>query len=86
MKRNILLLLILIVTITANAQKDNEPLLKEIYFTNRAGEEIPGKVKVSDKWVYMVIESTNAIGEKVVLKMDEDGEYFYKKEVPSKLL
>ncbi|NQX98228.1 MAG: hypothetical protein HRT73_10160 [Flavobacteriales bacterium] len=79
MERNILLLFIFIITITANAQKDNDPQLKEIYFTNRAGEKITGKVKVADKWVYMVIESANAIGEKVVLKMDEDENYFYKR-------
>ncbi len=77
--KNILLLLIIIISITANAQQENSPELKEIYFTNKAGEKITGSLTVAEKVVYMVIESANAIGEKVVLKMDKDESYFYKK-------
>lgn len=78
MKKSILLLVVLIISISANAQKDSEPELKEIYFTNKAGEKITKSVTVADKMVYMVIESADAIGERVVLTMDKDESYFYK--------
>lgn len=80
MNKTILLQFMLLLSITINAQKDSVPQLKEIYFTNKLGEKITGTVSVSEKMVYMVIVSANAIGEKVVIKMDEGEDYFYKKE------
>ena len=78
MNKLFLFLLIFSISTAVNAQKENEPFLKEIYFTNKAGEKITGTVSVDEKIVLMVIESENAIGEKVVIKMDEDENYFYK--------
>ncbi|MGB0882011.1 MAG: hypothetical protein ACPGSO_03580 [Vicingaceae bacterium] len=78
MYRYIIFILISFFSITATAQKENSPELKEIYFTNKVGEKITGTVKVEEKIVYMVIESANAIGQKVVITMDEDENYFYK--------
>ncbi len=74
------LLFLFIFTLTATAQYKRAPKLNKIYFTNKLGEEITGTVKVEEKIVYMVIESVNAIGEKVVIKMDEGEDYFYKNE------
>lgn len=79
MKKYVLLILITIITIAANAQKDSAPDIKEIYYTNKAGEKITGIVLGKEKVVYMVIESANIIGKEVVIKMDEGEEYFYKK-------
>ncbi|MDG1477156.1 MAG: hypothetical protein P8Q14_08425 [Vicingaceae bacterium] len=80
MKKYTLLLFILIISITTKAQKENKPELKEIYFINKTGERITGSVSVDEKIVFMIIESVNAIGEKVVIKMDEGEDYFYKNE------
>jgi hypothetical protein len=80
MHRFFLLLLIVSITTSVKSQIGNGPYLDEIYFMNRSGEKIKGTVSVDEKIVYMVIESKNAIGEKVVLTMDEGEDYFYKKQ------
>lgn len=80
MNKYILLFLISFLSITAFGQNKRGPQLTEIYFTNTAGEKITGTVSPDEKIVYMVIKSVNAIGEKVVIKMDEDEDYFYKNE------
>lgn len=80
MKNNILVLLITIMSSAAIAQNDLEPQFIDFYFTDKAGEKITGSVTVADKLVFLYIITENAKGEDVVLTMDEDEEYFYKKQ------
>ena len=67
-------------SITSYAQSNPpDPEIKDIYFTNREGEKVE-QVTYDDKFVYMVVETKNAIGEELVLELDEeDGEFIYKK-------
>ena len=61
------------------AQENKEPFFEEIYFTDKNGERIEGSVTRDMQYVYLVIKSRNAIGEKAKLTMDKDEEYLYKK-------
>ena len=72
--------LVLLFSIAGYAQSNPEPEIKDIYFTNRTGEKVE-EVTYSDKIMYMVVETRNAIGEQLVLELDEeDGEFIYKRE------
>lgn len=74
-----------LVTITTSAQEKEKPApeFKELYFTNRYDERIT-ELRVEDEFVYMVVETANAIGEKVTISLDEeDGNYIYKKKYVS---
>lgn len=77
--KNIITIVLLSMSCFAFAQETPEPFMKEIYFENKEGQRIEDAVSISEKFVYLVIVSENAIGEKVVLKMDEDEEYIYKR-------
>lgn len=74
----VLMIFLLNVTMT-NAQKsiDPEPQFVGYHFTNRHNEKIE-KVVGQDKYVYLVLETTNAIGEKVILNFEEIDDYIYK--------
>lgn len=75
----ILILLALLSFFYAFAQDDKEPFFEEIYFTDKNGTRLEDFVTRDMKYVYMVIKSRNAIGEKAKLTFDEDEEYIYKK-------
>jgi len=66
-------------SINVIAQDKPDPSFVEIYFENREGERVT-EVTYSDEYVYMVIVSKNAIGEKFIMELDEEDEdYIYKK-------
>ncbi len=70
---------LILVTTALSAQKKEKPSpeFKEMYFENMDGERITS-ARVEDKIVYLVVETANAIGEKVKLRLDEeDGDYIY---------
>lgn len=69
----------LLSSLFAFAQEDNDPFFEEIYFTDKKGDRIEGSVTRDMKYVYLLIKSRNAIGEKAKLTMDEDEEYLYQK-------
>ena len=79
MKKSILFLLLFIINITVNAQEEAGPQIHEMYFTNLDGEKISGTVNPDFGMVYLVISSSNSIGKKALITMDEDEEYIYKK-------
>ncbi len=73
---------LILVTTALSAQKKEKPSpeFKEMYFENMDGERITS-ARVEDKIVYLVVETANAIGEKVKLRLDEeDGDYIYQGE------
>lgn len=78
-------LLLFIITIIAfiqitNAQEELEPEFIDYYMTYRSGERATGKVSPSDKVIFLHIITKRAIGDKIVLNIDEDIDYFYKKQ------
>ena len=80
MKKLILLPLFLFLSLSSYAQNELEPELKEVYFIDKNGERIEGSVSPDEGFIYLVIVSNNAIGEKVNITMDENESYFYKKQ------
>ncbi|MCB0510225.1 MAG: hypothetical protein KDC82_05640 [Bacteroidetes bacterium] len=76
----VLSLFLLLCTFLSYAQEDKEPFFEEIYFTDKKGDRIEASVSQDTKYIYMLIKSRNAIGEKAKLTMDEDEEYLYKKQ------
>lgn len=63
---------------SAQEKIETEPQFIGYYFINRNNEKIE-KVTTTDKFVFLVIETSNAIGEKVTLTFDEDeGDWIYK--------
>lgn len=77
--KHILTPLLILSFFCAFAQDDNEPFFEEIYFTDKKGTRLEDFVTRDMKYVYMVIKSRNAIGEKAKLTFDENEEYLYKK-------
>ncbi|WP_109435535.1 hypothetical protein [Aquimarina sp. AU119] len=76
----LILIALALVSITVSAQEKGKPRpeFKEIYFVNRYNERVT-ELRVEDEFMYMVVETANAIGEKVTLSLDEeDGDFIYK--------
>lgn len=76
-----LLALLLGLCLSLHAQEKPEPHFEEYYFLDKKGERLEGSVTVDEKYIYLVIVSSNAIGDKVVLTLDKDEKYFYKKDL-----
>lgn len=79
MKITLLILFILFTVQQLSAQEKTAPHFEEYYFLSKKGEKIEGSVSVGQKKVYLLIISSNAHGEKVILTMDKDENYFYKR-------
>ncbi|MEZ5009961.1 MAG: hypothetical protein R2753_17560 [Chitinophagales bacterium] len=74
----IILLLLSTSIVCAQENTAPEPHFIGYYFTNRNNEKIED-LYMEDKFTFLVIETSNAIGEKVVLTLDDnDGEWIYK--------
>ncbi len=66
------------VTVSAQEKEGPRPEFKEIYFVNRHNERVT-ELRLEDKYMYMVVETANAIGQKVTINLDEeDGDFIYK--------
>ena len=79
MKCSLLLILLISITFLATAQEELKAEYKDVYFTNRAGEKLGENISLEEKVVFMTIETANAIGEKVVITLEEGEDFFYKK-------
>lgn len=62
-------------------KKEKEPKFKSVYFTNAKGDSI-SSISISEKFVYLVVVSKNAKGEKASIKITEEDEdeFIYKKQ------
>lgn len=54
-----------------------EPRLTGYHFTDKEGRKIKGDVNPAQEYIYLVVLSENAIGEKVTIAMDEKAETDY---------
>ncbi len=61
-------------------KNQGEPRFLGYYFSDRDGNKITGQVSPKQKFIYLIVETENAIGEKVTIQMDEKSEtdYIYK--------
>lgn len=58
-------------------KNQGEPRLTGYHFTNKDGKKITGSVTRAQEYIYLVVLSENAIGEKVTIAMDEKTETDY---------
>ncbi|MGB0886120.1 MAG: hypothetical protein ACPGR5_06820 [Chitinophagales bacterium] len=64
--------------IKAQEESKAEPQFIAYYFMNSKQEKLT-TVSYSERYVFLVLETKNAIGEKVTLSLEEDdGDYIYK--------
>lgn len=75
----VLLLTFLETSVNAQEKEKPDPQFKEMYFENSELERVTSRM-VDEEFVYLVIETENAIGEVVNMTVDEeDGDFIYKK-------
>lgn len=70
----------LILTSSTFAQEELEPEFIDYYITYRSGKRVTGSIHSSDKVIIIHIITANAIGNKIVLNIDENIDYFHKKQ------
>lgn len=77
----ILLFIFNVTLISAQENQDKTPEFTGYHFLYKNNKKIPKgtKIKVDEKYIFLVIETKNAHGEKVTINLDEDeGDYLYK--------